>query len=200
MTSSTFDRLCTHIQSVTPVEASELASLEEHFEPAVLRRRDYLYRQGENCRWFAFMLSGCLRSFHTDERGEEFTLYFGFADWWVGDSESFFGGGPSRVSGQALEDCEILRADRASFERAITTVPAFGRFYGVKMQRSYAAAQKKLVETHVQSAEEKYRRLLLTAPDIVQRIPQSYIASYLGIRPQSLSRIRRKISVPPRRT
>jgi CRP/FNR family transcriptional regulator, anaerobic regulatory protein len=189
-----YDRMRAHIASITSIDDDEFAAVAALFEPATLRRREHLYTQGEVCRWFAFMDWGCLRAYHTDERGEEFTLYFAFADWWVGDPESFFNGTDARHTAEALEDALLLRADNASFQRAIDTVPAFGRFYGMKMQRSYAAAQKKLVDVHMQSAEEKYRRLLESSPEIVQRIPQAYIASYLGIKPQSLSRIRKTIS------
>ncbi len=135
-----------------------------------------------------------MRAYHTDKKGDEFTIYFAFSDWWIGDPTSFYGGTPARYSCQALEECVLLRADKNHFEAALDEVPAFEKFYRNKMRKSYAAAQQKLMDAHAESAEEKYIKLLKNAPEIVQRIPQIYIASYLGIKPQSLSRIRKTIA------
>jgi CRP/FNR family transcriptional regulator, anaerobic regulatory protein len=191
---ATFERLRSHISAIAPISNDEFARLIGFFTPIRLKKKELFYMQGELCRYVAFVNEGCLRTFHTDSKGDEFTMYFAFPEWWIGDPESFYAGTPARFSCQALEECGLLRADKEHFEGALDQVPPFETFYRHKMQASYAAAQQKLIQAHSESAEEKYRRLVETAPDIVQRIPQVHIASYLGIRPQSLSRIRKNIS------
>jgi len=165
-----------------------------YLTPVTLRKKDFFAMQGTHCRYLAFVNSGCLRAFHTNKNGDEFTMYFAFPNWWTGDKTSFYSGAPSRFSVQALEETEIFQADKRNWEIALETIPAFEKWYRVKARKSYEAAQQKLIDTHTETAEEKYLKLIRNAPDIVQRIPQHYIASYLGIRPQSLSRIRKKIS------
>lgn len=120
-------------------------------------------------------------------------MYFAFINWWTGDKTSFYSDVPSRFSVQALEDSEIFRADRVRWEQALDTIPAFEKWYRVKTRKSYEAAQQKIIDNQTDTAEEKYLKLLVKSPEMVQRIPQHYIASYLGIKPQSLSRIRKNI-------
>lgn len=159
-----------------------------------LKKKEYFTVQGELCRYLAFVNSGCLRAFHTDQKGDEFTMYFAFLNWWIGDKTSFYSGTPSRFSVQVLEDCEVFQADKTRWEEALDQIPTFEKWYRVKTRKSYEATQQKIIDTQTESAEEKYVKLMKNSPEIVQRIPQHYIASYLGIKPQSLSRIRKNIS------
>jgi CRP-like cAMP-binding protein len=190
-----FERLRVHISEIASIDEAEFERLVGFFQQFRLPKKALLFSQGEVCRWFAFVHAGCLRTFNSDETGNEYTLFFAFPEWWVGDPTSFFGGTPARFSCQAIEASDLLRASREQFEGALESCPTFEHWYRIKMQRSYAAMQQKLVETNLQTAEEKYRLLLEKAPEIVQRIPQAYIASYLGIKPQSLSRIRKNITL-----
>jgi CRP-like cAMP-binding protein len=170
----------------------------EHFvsllTPVTLKKKEFFTRQNEHCRYLAYVNSGCLRAYYTDNKGNEFTMYFAFQNWWTGDKTSFYSRTPSRFSVQALEETEVFRADKIRWEKALDEIPAFEKWYRVKTRKSYEAAQQKLIDSQTESAEEKYLKLQRNAPDIVQRIPQHYIASYLNIKPQSLSRIRKNIS------
>ena len=164
-----------------------------YLTPVTLKKKEFFVTQGEHCRYLAFVNSGCLRAFHTDNKGDEFTMYFAFVNWWTGDKTSFYSDTPSRFSVQALEDTEVFRADKIKWEEALDKIPAFEKWYRVKTRKSYEATQQKIIDTQTETAEEKYLKLVKNAPEIVQRIPQHYIASYLGIKPQSLSRIRKNI-------
>ena len=190
---SKFSNLRNHITETDFFSDDEFEKLISYFTIVNLKKKEYFTVQGELCRYLAFVNSGCLRAFHTDNKGNEFTMYFAFLNWWTGDKTSFYSGTPSRFSVQALEDSEILQANKEKWEEALDQIPAFEKWYRVKARKSYEAAQQKLIDTQTESAEEKYLKLVKTAPEIVQRIPQHYIASYLGIKPQSLSRIRKNI-------
>ena len=190
---SKFSNLRNHITETDVFSDDEFEKLISYFTIVNLKKKEYFTVQGELCRYLAFVNSGCLRAFHTDNKGNEFTMYFAFLNWWTGDKTSFYSGTPSRFSVQALEDTEILQANKEKWEEALDQIPVFEKWYRVKARKSYEAAQQKLIDTQTESAEEKYLKLVKTAPEIVQRIPQHYIASYLGIKPQSLSRIRKNI-------
>lgn len=189
-----FKKLKIHISEFVFISDEEFEKLVSFFTIVSLKKKEYFLKQGELCRHFAFVNDGCLRTFSTDKKGNEYTMYFAFANWWIGDPTSFYSSTPARFSTQALENSDLFRADKDHFEAALNQVPIFEKWYRIKMRKSYEATQQKLIDTHAQTAEEKYLKLLDNAPDIVQRIPQSYIASYLGIKPQSLSRIRKNIS------
>lgn len=192
-TTSQFSNLRKHIESTDHFSDEDFDKLISFLTPVKLKKREFFTVQGEHCRYLAFVNSGCLRAFHTDNKGDEFTMYFAFLNWWTGDKTSFYSGTPARYSVQALEDCELFQADKIKWETALDTIPVFEKWYRIKTRKSYEATQQKLIDTQTESAQEKYLKLVKNAPDIVQRIPQHYIASYLGIKPQSLSRIRKNI-------
>ena len=188
-----FSKLRNHFAETDVFSDREFEQLLSYLNVVTLKKKEYFTVQGELCRYLAFVNVGCLRAYHTDDKGDEFTMYFAFENWWTGDKTSFYSGTPSRFSVQALEESEIFRADKTNWERALDTIPVFEKWYRVKARKSYEAAQQKLIDNQTESAEEKYLKLLKNAPEIVQKIPQHYIASYLGIKPQSLSRIRKNI-------
>ena len=191
-----FSKLKTHFAETDNFSDEEFEKLISFFTVTTLKKKEFINKQGNLCPHLAFVNSGCLRAFHTDDKGDEFTMYFAFLNWWVGDKTSFYSGTPSRFSVQALEDSEIFYADKIKWEKALDEIPTFEKWYRVKTRKSYEATQQKIIDTQIESAEVKYLKLLKNAPEIVQRIPQHYIASYLGIKPQSLSRIRKNIFKP----
>lgn len=183
-----------HIRELEPIGDADFDALSRGFSYRLENKKEFFTRQGEVCQAFAFVASGCLRAFSTDEKGREYTMYFAFKDWWIGDKTSFYSNTPARFSTEALEPAELMVCGKADWERALANIPTFERWYRDKVRRSYEAAQQKLIEAHTESAEEKYRKLTERSPEIVARIPQAHIASYLGIQPPSLSRIRKKMA------
>lgn len=189
-----FDNLRAHFAETDIFGTEDFDYFTSFLTPVILKKKEYFTIQGQYCRYIGFVNSGCLRAFHTDEKGDEFTMYFAFLNWWIGDKTSFYSATTARFNIQALEDSEIFRADKTNLEKALDNIPAFEKWYRIKIRKSYEASQQKLIDTQKESAEEKYIKLLKNAPEIVQQIPQHYIASYLGIKPPSLSRIRKNLS------
>jgi len=194
MTDPLYQRLYNHIRATVAFTLEDMEQLQSCFEVTQLARKEHLFRQGEIDRFIGFVNSGCLRYYHTDDKGSEIILYFAFEEWWVGDLNSFYMNEPTPNNLQALEDCELFLFNLNSFEGARKAIPAFDQFVTGKHRKAYTATQQKGIEAKAATAEEKYRNLLLSSPDIFQRVPQHYIASYLGIAPESLSRIRKKMS------
>jgi CRP-like cAMP-binding protein len=193
MSRTKFDNLRKHFEETDHFTDKEFDLFTSFLTPVLLKKKNFFVRQGEHCRNVAYVNTGCLRAFSTNDKADEFTIYFAFKNWWVGDQTSFYSGVPSRYSIQALEDTEIFMADKINWEKALDEVKVFEKWYRVKTQKSYDAAHQKLIDSQTISAEERYLKLLNNAPDLVQRIPQHYIASYLNIKPQSLSRIRKNL-------
>ena len=161
-----------------------------------LLRKQYLLQAGDVCKYDSYVVKGCLRSFYVDDNGNEHTLHFATEDWWITDLESFLDNTPARVHIQALEDVQVLQLDKPSLDQLYANVPAFERFFRILHQQAYLAQNRRILNNISMSGEQRYAALLARNPSLLQRVPQKYIASYLGITPVFLSRIRSKQSKP----
>jgi len=162
------------------------------FTQKKLRKRQYLLQEGEVSKYYAFVVKGVLRSYTVNEKGSEHILQFALEGWTIGDIYSFITGEPSKYNIDALEDAELLLLSKPAQEEMLLRVPKIQQYYFLQMQNAYVALQRRMTMTISQTAEEKYKTLLGTYPQIIQRVPQHMIASYLGVKPETLSRIRRK--------
>jgi CRP-like cAMP-binding protein len=157
-----------------------------------LRKRQYLLQEGDICRNEYFVNSGCLRTYFTDDKGVEHVVQFAPEDWWVGDMYSFITQTPARYAIDALEDTEVLFFDKPTEEKLYQNVPKFERFFRLLLQNAFVAQQNRILSAMSDTAEERYKNFIEKYPHLEQRLPQHQIASYLGITPESLSRIRRQ--------
>lgn len=179
--------------SSSSISDSDFATVSAAFTPKKLRRRQYLLQAGEVCKYFAFVLKGALRQYSVDEKGAEHILNLAVENWWVGDRESFVMLTPSRFNIDALEDCELLLITNAQLQELFRTIPAIALMVRELDQRNFIATQKRLFASIGYNAEERYQEILEQHPDYFQRFPQHMIASYLGISPETLSRVRHKV-------
>ena len=182
------------LEAYSPFTDEEFDELCSMVKITHLKKHDFLFQEGEIDRYLAYVNKGCVRYFMVDVNADEHTIYFAMENWWIGDMQSFFSETPSPYTMQALEDSEIFAFSREHFQHAIDNIKPFGVFFKTVVPRSYAAMQQRFTRTLADSAEERYLALLKKQPQIFQRVPQYLIASYLGIKPQSLSRIRKKLS------
>lgn len=157
-----------------------------------LRKRQFLLQEGDISRQEAFVLKGCLRTYEMDENGQEHVLSFAIENWWVGDLYSFIANVPSKYSIDALEPSELLWLDLPSQELLYKKVPKFERYFRLLIQNAFVATQRRVISSISKPAEERYVEFLKKYPTLELRIPQHQIASYLGITPESLSRIRKQ--------
>lgn len=158
-----------------------------------LKRKELLLRIGNVCKEAYFVASGLIRYFHSID-GDEVTGQFFFEGSWYSDYESFLIGTPSDQNIQALEPSEIAILSKVQLQKLFLEIPKFERFGRLMAENAFIGLRKRTEAYAHLSAEERYLRLIDERPKVIQRVPQHYIASYLGIKPQSLSRIRKRLS------
>jgi len=154
----------------------------------------HLVEEGKVCRYTYFVLQGSCYSYITDEHGDKHALQFALENYWISDLYSFISGQPAIYNIEALEPVTVLMLNKEGFQKACDLIPIFERFFRIQMQRAYVAIQYRLAKTNSVDAESRYEEFSHLHPDFLQRIPQYLIASYLGIKPQSLSRIRKEMA------
>jgi CRP-like cAMP-binding protein len=159
-----------------------------------LRRKQYLLQEGDVWKLIAFVVKGCLRTYTVDKRGVEHINSFSIENWWAGDRESLLTGKPSIYNIDAIEDSEILLIAHDNYDMLCKEIPAFNQMVADIHNRSFIAAQKRIHVAISYTAEEKYANFVETYPLLVNRIPLHMIASYLGITPETLSRMRKTVA------
>ncbi len=158
-------------------------------------KKTIMLHEGEMCNFEAFVINGCVRKYYIDQNGFEVILQFAVEDAWVSDiSFSIYEDKPSRIFIETMEDCEFLlftpETKEALFERA----PRFERAFRILLQRNLSVTQNRLFNTISKTAMDKYLEFLEQYPTLPQRVAQHYIASYLGISAEFLSKVRAKIA------
>lgn len=155
-------------------------------------KKTVLLQAGDVCHFEAYVIKGCIREYFTDKDGTELTLEFAVEDWWVSDISSFENRTPSKMTIEALEDCELLVLSRESKDELLQRVPKLERMFRLMIQRHLAVIQARLLRTVSYSAMEQLEEFLKRYPTLPSRVPQQYIASYLGITPEFLSKLRKR--------
>jgi CRP-like cAMP-binding protein len=191
---SAFDRLRTYLANKAAFTEEEFAFMEPLFIPGELPARAFLQRGGDVATHATFVATGCLRSYVIDGNGKEHIVQFAPEDWWLADNNSLMSGAPSQYFVDAVEDSTLLQIDPPSHQRIVERVPAYAASFRTGLQRHAAAKDQRIVSALSTSADERYQEFLRTYPSIALRVPQWMLASYLGVSPETLSRIRKSLS------
>ena len=191
---SSFDVLLGYLEARASFTKDDVAVLRQHFIPTTLPAGEFLQRAGDVARHAAFVASGCLRSYVIDPDGKEHIVQFAPETWWLADATSLMTGAPSQYFFDAVEDSEVLLIDAAGHQRVVERVPGYAAAQRVGLQRHNAAKDQRIVASLTASAEERYLEFLDRYPSLAQRVPQWMLASYLGVSPETVSRVRKKLS------
>lgn len=184
--------LFNYIQQRVTLSETDKAFIKQRFTLRNIKRKTYFLREGDLGFEQAFIIAGTMRVFYIDGKSQEHVLYFGFKDWWIGDLASFELRSPSQLNVQALEDTWVLAFTHDGIDEIFQQIPQMERLFRMMAQRTLAVLQKRLFLTVSASAEERYLALIERHPSIEQLVPQHQIASYLGILPESLSRMKKQ--------
>lgn len=187
-------QLINHFSKYIQLSTEEIELISSLFSYRRLNKKEFLLRNGEVCRTESFIIKGCLRTYSIDEDGFEHTLTFAVEDWWTGDLLSFFTETPTLYNIIAVEDCEILQITKTNLDNLYLEVPKLERYFRLLIQNAYVMQQQRVNQNLSQTAEQRYLAFVEKHPALLQRIPQKYIASYLGITPVFLSMLRKRLS------
>jgi len=189
-----FDVLRRYLEARASFTEAQLAFIEPHFLPRSLAAGDFLQRAGDVATHAAFITSGCLRSYVIDAKGKEHIVQFAPETWWLADAVSLRERTPSPYFIDAIEDSELLLLDGPSHQRLVDGVPGYAASFRNGLQRHAAAKDQRIVSALSASAEARYLEFRRVYPSIAQRVPQLMLASYLGMTPETVSRIRRNLA------
>ena len=159
-----------------------------------LKKGEVVLHYGEICKQQYFVISGCLRNYSIDEYGKEHVMMFASADWWTSDMYSYVTGMPAEFIIDALMDTEVFQITKEGMEKVYEEIPKFERFFRLLFQNAIVNNSKRMNSAMSIPAEERYQAFIKQYPNIYKEIPLKYIASYLGISPEFLSKIRNKIA------
>ncbi|TNE78005.1 MAG: Crp/Fnr family transcriptional regulator [Bacteroidetes bacterium] len=188
-----YSELIQYFEQYVSLTEEEKSHINSSYKRVKLKKKDFLFKQGERCTTEAFVLKGTLRSFYVDSRGNEHVLNFALPGWWVGDLSSFYHGTDSFITVQALEDTDLLVIDPDVKEDLFNQIPSLERVFRIIVQKHLSSLQTRFLSTISETADQRYNNLLNKIPNIEQLVPQHQIASYLGILPESLSRMKKQL-------
>lgn len=189
-----FSLLRAHIEKRVHLSDEEFEISAKFFELKKLRKNQFLLNEGEICTHIGFVNSGCLRQYSIDNKGTEHIIQFAIEDWWVSDLHSFLSGKPSEFNVDALQDSEVLLLEKSARDELLDNCPKMERFFRLLIEANHVATNQRIADSLSASAEERYLKFIKTYPKLFETVPQNQIASYLGITPQSLSRIRKELT------
>jgi CRP/FNR family transcriptional regulator, anaerobic regulatory protein len=164
-----------------------------YFEPVTSVKNTVLEMQGTIPRYLYFVSAGFMRLFYADDNGAEATTYFGTPGDFIAPFLSFINGVKAKESVACITDCEILRILKTDLAELISKSDNFKQFSLVIFEQAIGAAEKRANDLATLTAGQRYGKLMKQQPEILQHVPIQYIASFLGIKPESLSRIRRQM-------
>lgn len=181
-----FQSIARHIELIEP-EKQFFGSL---LTAKTLRRRQFLLQEGEVCRHSAFVVRGCLRGYTVDANGFEHILQFAPPGWWIADMYSLLSQRPGNLSIDALEDTDVLLLPKDEQERLYREVPKFERFFRIITEKSLVTHRQRVLDNLSLSAQERYAAFCQRYPTLIECLPQKQIASYIGVTPEFLSKMR----------
>ncbi|MEW2920410.1 Crp/Fnr family transcriptional regulator [Muricauda sp. ANG21] len=186
-------QLIQNISKHVQLSPKEKGLFDTFWTEKTLHKGDYLLRNGEVCKNDNYIISGALKAFYINsDKGKEEILYFSIDDWWATDILSFQRQRPSLYNIQALEETRLLQINYQSFQNMLVAIPKLERYFRVILEVYLGSLQRRIIVGNTYDAAYRYSTFLKDYPKIVQKVPQYLIASYLGVSPEFISRIRKK--------
>lgn len=179
-----------------PLDKDEITFLESVFTERRLRRKHFILQEGDVCKLNTFVVDGCLKMFMMDDKGKEHNLQFAIENWWIGDIGSFHTEQPSRLNIQAIENSVVLQIKKEDQLKLFVEFPKFNRIFRVFTENALVSFQRRVLQNISSTAEERYLDFIERHPYFFNRISNVQIASYLGVTPEFLSTIRKRLANP----
>ncbi|WP_264206806.1 Crp/Fnr family transcriptional regulator [Flavobacterium shii] len=189
---STVEPLIKYFEKLIPLSQDEKALVNEKFQMRLYRKKQYALQEGDICSHLHFIVRGCLRMYKIDPKGNTHILDFAAENWWISDIGSYHSVLPSEMNIDAIEDTMVFQISYKNLITLYTQAPKFNLIFRVLIENSYVALQKRLLQNISSTAEERYNYFLETYPHLINRLPQTQIAAFVGITPEFVSRLRNR--------
>lgn len=182
--------LIDHFEAYLPFDEDETALIAGKTLERKVKRRQMILQEGFICRHYTFVLQGCFRMYSVDNKGTEHNIQFAAENEWIVDMGSFYAEKPSKLFIEALEASHILQIEQQDLYFLFLNVVKLNRIFKVIIENKYVELQNRVLQNISSTAQERYLTFLEQYPQLANRLPNTQIASYLGITPEFLSRIR----------
>lgn len=183
-----------YFSKLLPLHSEEKETLKKVFKERRIKRRQFILQEGNICKVNTFVVEGCFRMYFVDNKGKEHNIQFAVENWWIGDIESFYSEEPSKLYIEAIENSIILQIKKQDQLDLFVKHPKFNRIFRVFTENALVACQRRVLQNISSTAEERYLDFVKRHSNFFNRISNVQIASYLGVTPEFLSTIRKKIA------
>lgn len=187
-----YTELTNFIRRNIDINDEDLKTVLSYFQSVKKHKNEILLPKGKNSQVSYFVIKGCLRLFYLDEEGKDITRYIAFENQFATELVSFITNQPAQEAIQVIENSELLYITHEDFRHLMTIVPVWKDFYSIYLEKAYVNNAKRLISFTTLNASERYKKLFKINPDIVKRLPNKVVASYINISQETLSRIKAK--------
>lgn len=190
----TSEEIIDHLRKKVKVSDADAALFLKYAgEPQYFKKNEYLVKEHDEQIYFYLINEGCLMSYFLDNDNNKHVMQFGREMWWTGDLEAFFKGEPNQYNIKAMVASKVYCFSYENLEQLLLEAPCFERYFRILFQNALVSGQKRIIRNIANTAEERYIAFKETFPKLELIVPQKYIASFLGITPEFLSKIRKRI-------
>lgn len=184
-------KLREHIEKIIPLSDDEFAFVLTHFTSKRFKKHQFLIQEGDAVKYSYFVVSGLLKLVYTDDTGKEHIVSFAMEDWWESDYYAYHTRTEATMSLECLEDTEVFCLSFEDYKKLCDGLQKMERFFLQKSNAGFLASQRRIISWLTSSAKERYEQLVKQYPSLVQRVPKSLLATYLGVSRETLSRLSR---------
>jgi CRP-like cAMP-binding protein len=189
--------LIDHFESYLLLNNEEIEVIKRRFSSRKIKRRQTILQEGQICKHYTFVAEGCFKMYGIDDKGYEHNIQFAAKNDWIADIGSFHSQKPSKLYIEAIEASEIIQIEQQDLYFLYLNIPKLDRIFKVIIENKFVELQNRVLQTFSSTAETRYLSFLEQYPHLSNRLPNTQIASYLGITPEFLSKIRKDLSQKP---
>jgi CRP-like cAMP-binding protein len=186
--------LIAHFQQYLPLKAEEQEMIASRASQRNIKRRQLILQEGFTCKHYTFVVQGCFRMYALDDKGTEHNVQFAAENDWIADIGSFHSSKPSGFFIEAIEPSEIIQIEQQDLYFLYTNIPKLDRIFKVIIENKFVELQNRVLQNISSTAQQRYLHFLEQYPHLANRLPNTQVASYLGITPEFLSKVRKDLA------
>lgn len=184
-----YEQFREHIEKIVPLTDAEFEFIRSHFSEKKYKKHQFLVQEGQLVSYAYFVISGLLKLVYAEPSGKEHIVSFAMEDWWETDYQAFHSGAPATMSLDCLEDTEVLCLSLDNYKKLCVEMHKMEHFFLEKANRGHIGSQQRILSLLTSTAAERYNQLQQKHPSLLQRVPKTILAAYLGVSRETLSRL-----------